>query len=60
MENVDNTIGAPTGWLEALERSEAQLAAGQVVSGEVVMRELLESITRLEGQQKIRRQTGAD
>ena len=39
---------APAGWLEALAESEAQLAAGQIVSGEEVMRELDECIARLE------------
>ena len=38
----------PAGWLEALARSEAQLAAGQVVPGEAILRELRESIARLE------------
>jgi hypothetical protein len=46
METVaDNT---PPGWLEILEESEAELAAGQTVPGEVVHRELQESIARLE------------
>jgi hypothetical protein len=31
---------APPGWLDALAESEAQLAAGQIVDGEV-MRELV-------------------
>jgi hypothetical protein len=46
----DNPIPklAPAGWLEALARSETQLAAGQIVSGEEIMRELDESIARLE------------
>jgi len=39
---------APAGWLEALARSEAQLAAGQIVSGDEIMRELRESIAQLE------------
>jgi hypothetical protein len=34
----------PPGWLEALARSEAQVAAGQIFSGEAIMRELDESI----------------
>ncbi len=41
----DNT---PPGWLEILEESEAELASGLVVSGEDLMRELRETITRLE------------
>jgi len=34
--------------LEALAESEAQLAAGQIVSGDEIMRELHESIARME------------
>jgi hypothetical protein len=34
----------PPGWLEILEAGEAELAAGQTVPGEVVHRELQESI----------------
>src|SRR6185437_8060516 len=38
----------PAGWLEALAESRAQLAAGQIVPGEVVKQHLLDSIARLE------------
>ncbi len=48
MDEIPLRARAPAGWLEALERSEAQLAAGQTVPGEEVMRELYESIARLE------------
>jgi len=41
----DNT---PPAWLDILGESEAELAAGLVVSGETVMRELREAIARLE------------
>jgi len=48
MDDMPHHTRAPTGWLEALERSEAQLAVGEAVPGEEVMRELYESIARLE------------
>jgi len=48
MDDMPHHTQAPTGWLEALERSEAQLAVGEAVPGEEVMRELYESIARLE------------
>jgi hypothetical protein len=39
---------APAGWLEALAESEADLAAGRIVPGDEVMRDLTESLARLE------------
>ena len=48
MDRSEHKTETPAGWLEALAESEAQLAAGQIVSGEEVMRELRESIDRLE------------
>jgi hypothetical protein len=48
MDDTPTPAIAPTGWLEALAESEAQLAAGQIVDGEEVMRELDECIARLE------------
>jgi hypothetical protein len=48
MDDNSLTRQPPPGWLEALARSEAQVAAGQIVSGEAIMRELDESIARLE------------
>jgi hypothetical protein len=38
----------PAGWLEILAESEADLAAGRVVPGDMVMRKLRESLARLE------------
>jgi hypothetical protein len=46
MENLPDN--APPGWLETLEESEAELAAGLTVPAETVHRELRESIARLE------------
>jgi hypothetical protein len=48
MDDTPLRAQAPAGWLEALDRSEAQLAAGETVPGEEVMRELDKSIARLE------------
>jgi hypothetical protein len=48
MADTPHSTQAPAGWLEALERSEAQIAAGETVLGEEVMRGLYESIARLE------------
>ena len=48
MEDRPHHARPPIEWLEALAESEADLAAGRVVPGEVVMRELRESLVRLE------------
>jgi hypothetical protein len=37
-------------WLEILEESEADLAAGRIVSGEEVLRGLREALARIEAQ----------
>ena len=42
---------APAGWLEILEESEAELAAGLTVPGEVVRQMLRDSLARLEVKQ---------
>jgi hypothetical protein len=59
MDKPEHHIDAPAGWLEALAESDAQLAAAQSVPGEDVMRELFESIDRLEAKlaDKSRRRT---
>ena len=44
----DNLISAPADWLEALAESDADLAAGRIASGDVVLRELKDSLARLE------------
>ena len=48
MDDTPIPAPAPAAWLEALAESDAQLAAGQIVDGEDVMRELDECITPLE------------
>jgi hypothetical protein len=42
---------APAGWLEILEESEAELAAGLTVPGKVVRQMLRDSLARLEAKQ---------
>ena len=44
----DNIPIPPAEWLEALAESDADLAAGRIVSGEVVLRDLKDSLARLE------------
>jgi hypothetical protein len=41
-------VTTPQNWLGALERSEAQLAAGQTVPAEPIMQRLRDSIAELE------------
>jgi len=48
IDDLPRRAQAPAGWIEALDRSEAQLAAGETISGEEVMRELRDSIDRME------------
>ena len=51
MNEITRTRAVPAGWLEAIAESEAELAAGLTVPGDEVMRELYESIARLEARQ---------
>ena len=46
--NDPEASGAPAGWLQALERSEAQIAAGETVSLAPVLNLMRESIARME------------
>lgn len=48
MDDTPHHAPAPAGWLEALAESEADLAAGRIVPGEVVMKDLRDSLARLE------------
>ena len=47
--------GGPRDWLEALEQSEAQLAAGETVDGAEVLRRLDESIARIKARKAAKR-----
>lgn len=51
----DSPIAAPADWLEALAESDADLAAGRIVPGEVVLRDLQDSLARLEAKAAARK-----
>ena len=51
MDEITTARPVPSGWLDAIAESEAELAAGLTVPGDEVMRELYESIARLEARQ---------
>lgn len=57
MDDITPRTSAPVGWIEALDRSDAQLAAGQVVSGTKVMAKLRAAIDRLEAKRASDAQT---
>ena len=48
MDDITNPRAVPAGWLEILDESEADLAAGRIVPGEVVLQDLRDAIARLE------------
>lgn len=48
MDDMTHAPPAPAGWLEVLDESEADLAAGRIVPGEVVIQDLRDAIARLE------------
>lgn len=47
-DDTPTTSIASAGWLEALAESDADLATGRIVSGDVVLRDLKDSLARLE------------
>jgi hypothetical protein len=47
MDEITEDAKVPSGWIEALERSEAELAAGLTVPGEAVRQRQRDSIARL-------------
>ncbi len=51
MDDTPTQAIAPASWREALAESEAELAAGHIVPGEVVRQMFRESIARLEAKQ---------
>ena len=53
-----NVASAPAEWLAVIEEGEADLAAGRIVPGDVVMRELAEALARTEA--KTRAKTGGE
>ncbi|HUB14921.1 MAG TPA: hypothetical protein VMB34_23430 [Acetobacteraceae bacterium] len=48
MDDIPAHTPAPAGWLEILEESEAELAAGLTVSAETVHRRIRDAIARIE------------
>lgn len=50
-DSYDTSRKPPQDWLDAIARSEADLAAGRVVPGEAVLRRVRESINRTEVRQ---------
>jgi len=52
-------LDAPQDWIDALDESVADIAAGRVVSGDVVRRELLEGISRMEAKRAAAPRRGA-
>ena len=50
MDDTVHHADAPAGWLEVLAESDADIAAGRIVPGDVVMRDLRESLARLEAE----------
>jgi hypothetical protein len=50
--NETPPLPAPSGWLEALERAEADLAAGRVYDGAAVRQRLRDSIKRMQAEAK--------
>jgi hypothetical protein len=49
MDDIVGTRPPPPDWIEALARSDAQVAAGQAVPSGLVRQRLRDSIARLEG-----------
>ena len=55
MDDAPPTPIAPAEWLEVLAESDADIAAGRIVPGDVVMRELRDSLARLEAKDAAKR-----
>jgi len=51
MSSASDHTPAPSGWIESLERSKAQIEAGQVVPVEPVLERLRTSAARMEARQ---------
>jgi hypothetical protein len=58
MDDTPHRTEAPADWLEVLAESDADLAAGRIVPGDVVMRDLRESLARLEAKAAAKRARG--
>jgi len=55
MDDTPTPSIAPAGWLEVLAESDADVAAGRIVSGDVVLRDLQDSLARLEAKAAAKR-----
>ena len=55
MDDTVHRAEAPAGWLEVLAESEADLAAGRVVPGDVIMGDLRNCLARLEAKAATKR-----
>jgi hypothetical protein len=62
MDDTPHRTEAPAEWLEALARSDAELAAGQTVPAEAVHQRIRDAIARIEGKRTgaPRRKTAPD
>jgi len=54
MGNAPTPASVPAEWLEVLAESDADIAAGRIVPSDVVMRELRDSLARLEAKKAAR------
>jgi hypothetical protein len=48
MDDCPAPAPAPPGWLDALERAEADIAAGRTVPGDAIMRRLRQTLAEME------------
>ena len=48
MNKVEHNNAAPTEWIDALERSKAQIDAGETVPSEPVLQRMRDRLARLE------------
>jgi len=48
MDDTPTRDIAPAGWIEALAESDADVAAGRIISADMVMRDLKDRLDRLE------------
>lgn len=59
MDDTTNHLDAPPDWLQALDESDGDLAAGRTVPGQVVRQGLLDSIARIEARHASRQRATA-
>ena len=59
MDDTLHHLDAPLGWLQALDESDDDLAAGRTVPGQMVRQGLLDSIARIDAKQASRQRATA-